>query len=266
MWWRGGTGGSLANGRGRGDWRGGQQGKAESSDDDEEDEEQSDDFSSADDDSDFSESSSVPAARKRGRPKGSKIGTGKKRGRPRGSTNGRRKDSSSSPLQPLRALPKSSAYPSSGPLNKSNPSFQQAPKTKYASAMHSDHLPPFFPHFTTYLSQPPAFSRRSAVVTKERKTEPRREEIEGGVMKGDEIARRVRVLTKAAFGMTPWEAWAGEGWRPGAFGKQGERLQPERNGWQGVERDWEGMEVLDRESVLLLTYSMMLLPFNGPKC
>lgn len=56
-----------------------------------------------------------------------------------------------------------------------------------------------------------------------------------------ETARRVRIFTRAAWGMTPWEGWAGEGWRPdSAKGIEG-------NGWEGVEDEWTGVEILTSE-------------------
>jgi hypothetical protein len=104
---------------------------------------------------------------------------------------------------------------------------------------------PLVPHFTSYLTAPPSLRARSDVVHPPAESVPRRP------MRIEEVTGRVRTFTASILGMTPWDAWAGEGWRPNPSAQDagGGGGRPTTNGWASVEKAWKGLQLLSAECV-----------------
>lgn len=108
----------------------------------------------------------------------------------------------------------------------------------------SEGNPPLVPHFTSYLTAPPSLRARSAVFT------PAPERVPQRPMRIEEVTGRVRTFTAAIHGMTPWDAWAGDGWRPDSSSVNPVAgARPTTNGWEGVEKGWVGLRMLTAEYI-----------------
>ncbi|CDZ97545.1 WD40/YVTN repeat-like-containing domain [Phaffia rhodozyma] len=166
---------------------------------------------------------------------------------------------SRAPSKPTRRTISLPTHTSKAQARRKETKLPPTSKNTTHEATMSDAMPPLFPHYTSYLAAPPGLNRRSEIVRKvggrrittdshgnEReefirgKESEEEEEGRKRPMGPGETARRVRIFTRAAWGMTPWEGWAGEGWRPNSA-----RGDKDKNGWEGVERHWRGIELLD---------------------
>lgn len=114
---------------------------------------------------------------------------------------------------------------------------------------HNEQMQPVWELYTSCLLEPAGIARRSVI---QRRGTP--DELVLGEMRRKSLAKRVRTMTKDAYGMTPWEAWGGERWQPRGVGAssvgKGKGKEKEA-GWRGIEGDWQSLRILSQESVLL---------------
>lgn len=100
---------------------------------------------------------------------------------------------------------------------------------------YSEGNPPLIPHYSSFLTSPPSLRARSSIETTDVPQRP---------LSIEEVSGRVRLFTTTVLGMTPWDAWAGEGWRPNSC-TDAEGSSGGKNGWEGVEKKWAGLKMLD---------------------
>lgn len=106
---------------------------------------------------------------------------------------------------------------------------------------YSEGNPPLISHYSSFLTSPPSLRARSSIQTKDVPQRP---------LSIEEVSGRVRLFTTTVLSMTPWDAWAGEGWRPNLC-RDAEESSGGKNGWEGVEKEWAGLKMLDAECVSL---------------